>query len=47
MYLACLADALAEGKDLTEEQVASFREEIDRWLHRCGDAQYKLDNLLH
>ena len=47
MYLACLADAVAEGKDLTEEQVASFREEIDRWLHRCGDAQYKLDNLLH
>ena len=46
MYLAYLADAITEGKDLTEDVVAQYRKEIDTWLHKCGDAQYKLDNLL-
>ena len=46
MYLAYLADAVAQGKDLTEEKVALYRKDIHSWLRRCGDARYRLDNLL-
>ena len=46
MYLACLADAIGEGKHLTEKKLDKFKEEMDMWLRKCGDAQYRLDNLL-
>ena len=47
MYLAYLADAITEGKHLTEKKLDKYKEEIDSWLRKCGDAQYRLDNLLH
>lgn len=47
MYLAYLADAICEGKHLTEKKLDKYKAEIDSWLRKCGDAQYRLDNLLH
>ena len=46
MYLAYLADAMAAGINLDPETVEYFRRKIDCWLRKCGNAQYKLDNLL-
>ena len=46
MYLTYLADAMAAGINLDPETVEDYRREIDSWLRKCGNAQYKLDNLL-
>ena len=46
MYLTYLADAMTAGINLDPETVEDYRKEIDLWLRKCGDAQYKLDNLL-
>ena len=46
MYLTFLADAMEAGINLDSETVEDYKKEIDRWLRKCGDAQYKMDNLL-
>ena len=46
MYLACFARALGSKKKLTAEDEMSFRKEIDKWLRRSAQAQYKVDALI-
>ncbi len=46
MYLAQLSHALCLEEDLTQEDEMEYRRTIDKWLRRCSEAQYRLDNLL-
>ncbi len=46
MCLVYLAKALDLGKKLTDKKEMEFRKEMEIWLRRCGEAQYKLDNLI-
>ena len=46
MYLACFARALGSKKKLTADDEMAFRKEIDKWLRRSAQAQYKVDALI-
>ena len=46
MYLAVFSKALAGKGKLSSDDEMTFRQEIDKWLRRCAEAQYKVDGLL-
>lgn len=46
MYLVYFSNALKSKKVITEKRELEIRKEIDMWLRRCADANYKLDNLV-
>ncbi|MBR2281606.1 MAG: hypothetical protein IJ863_03180, partial [Spirochaetales bacterium] len=46
MYLVYLSNALKSTKVMTEKRELEIRKEIDMWLRRCADANYRMDNLL-
>ncbi len=45
MYLSYLANALRQSRRITEKEEIRIRKEIDMWLRRCAEADYRLDNL--
>ena len=46
MYLAVFTRALTGKGKLSAHDEMIFRQEIDKWLRRCAEAQYKVDGLL-
>ena len=46
MYLAVFTKALGRKEKISAEEELAFRQEIDKWLRRGAEAQYKVDGLL-
>ncbi len=47
MYLSFLSKAIYAKEEITDEEELAFRKEINTWLKRGSDAQYRLDNLIY